>query len=144
MTEGTEMVTIQLNGKPYQATQFAYNLRIKLMSSFLGITEEEGRSRLSDICSDAVFTHIWKATATLNTRLYLQVFKKMPDNIYSLLDLVHLKPGAITPLETEAKTLRAVQGYLCEFPMDFLKDAQLNLSPSPTNAEYIVPRQTFL
>jgi hypothetical protein len=144
MTEGTEMVSISLNNKPYQASQFAYNLRIRLMSSFLGVTEEEGRAKLTDICTDAVFVGLWRATAMWNTRLYLQVFKKMPDNIFSLPDLVYLRPGAVSPLESEAKTLHGVRGFLCEFPMDFLKDAQLDLSPGLANAEYIVPRQTFL
>lgn len=145
ITEGTEMINIQMNGKPYQASQFAYNLRIKLMSSFLGMSDEEGRAKVTDICSSAVFNGIWRTIASANTKLYLQVFKKLPDNIYSLPELAFLKPpGLLEPPESEARILHGVKGFLCEFPMGFLKDAQLDLSPSLANAEYLVPRQTFL
>eukprot|EP01127_Copromyxa_protea_P015007 TRINITY_DN4263_c0_g3_i1.p1 TRINITY_DN4263_c0_g3~~TRINITY_DN4263_c0_g3_i1.p1 ORF type:complete len:998 (+),score=126.65 TRINITY_DN4263_c0_g3_i1:308-2995(+) len=143
ITEGTDMISIQLNGKPYQASQFAYNLRIKLMSSFLGFSEEVGRSRVMDICSDSAWT-TWCTTASRNTSIYLQVFKRMPDNIYSLADLVHLMPGATSQDVSEQVRLKKIRGFLCEFPMDFLKDAQLDLSPGLASAEWVVPRQTFL
>jgi len=134
------------DGKTYEVSKFAYHLRLRLMTSYLGLKKDE-RKKLRHISSDSAY-HLWKSISRKNTELYIKIFKVMPDNIYNRTDLNHLDPREKTFFDNlssnHVEDLKEIRGFLVDFPLDFLRDEHQFMSPTILTKEYYVPSDLFL
>jgi hypothetical protein len=82
--------------------------------------------------------HLWKGRARNNTRFYQKIWKVLPNNLYKLAQLSEMVPDEENYKRYSAK----IKGFVVDFPFDFLKDEDLNLSPFAK--EQMVPKNVFL
>ncbi len=88
---------------------------------------------------------MWKRIAKRNTEIYEKVFRCIPtDSVHSFQELKaweSVLPLAVTDKSQTLSLLQAIQGHLVEFPMDFLKNEELN--PPIMSMEGIIPYEVF-
>jgi len=109
-----KMVDSQMNGKSYKVSAFVRDFRMRLWRDFLGLSPED-QSIEDPVCQE-VYRGIWLAISRHNTKIYRTVFEGIPDNILKLSDLEQkFKPK-------DEHLLQNLQGYLVDFPLDFLRD----------------------
>jgi phospholipase D1/2 len=98
VVEGKEMISIMMNDKVVQVSKFAHSLRIRLMTSYLGIsqTNVEEVKKVIDVLSDD-FQELWHSVSHSNTKIYQEVFKLIPNNIVDSSNLWALKPTRVNP-----------------------------------------------
>ncbi|CAJ0951474.1 unnamed protein product, partial [Mesorhabditis belari] len=141
-----------MNGKPYTAGKFAKSLRLALMKEHLGLLPNCRRPSKFDYevtCEDPVtpsfYVDIWQQVAKKNTRIYEEVFRAYPTDLVESFEEYAKWKSVMTqaeyaPQEAEAK-LRDVKGVLVDFPLNFLKQA--DLAPAITSREGIVGSSVF-
>lgn len=132
-----------MNGQPYKVSSFIQSLRVGILRDFLGLSDDEAEQRLEDIISDEAYRNLLVHRAQKNTALYVQIFGSMPDNTYKITDFrrerVNLNDGRN---KGKAALVKKIRGVLVNFPLDFLKDEEMNVGFF--EKEKYVPRVTFL
>lgn len=160
----TETVSTTLNGNTYQAGRFVNSLRRSLFCEHLGIAIANRNEHILnshsqnnlidwDICSEEFFRDRWLATAASNTRLYRTLFRCLPDDtVRSWPDFQQYiehpyrpVPGHLAttlPPDEVQELLSRIQGYLVEFPTQFMSDHNLsNIFPAK---EFVLPVDLFI
>lgn len=95
-----------------------------------------------DPLSDRLFSKM-KETAKKNTECYREIFKIYPDDTYKKFsDIERLNNNDEKIKELYMKKKGEIRGNIVEFPLDFLKEE--NLNRSYFCKEIIVPIKNFL
>lgn len=120
LTEDTALVTSVMNGKPFQASKFALELRLNLMKEHLGLHSDDS---IRDPIAYETY-YLWHRTAEKNTDLFEKVFPDIPSNKIRSLSKSTSDPHPISFTEGLA-LLKQTQGHLVYFPFHFLKNESL-------------------
>lgn len=68
-----------MDGRPYLAGKYAFSLRKRLFREHLGLLTEEVESiDIRDPVCDAFYKETWIRIASLNTKVYDEVFRCIP------------------------------------------------------------------
>jgi phospholipase D1/2 len=128
-------VDIQMDGSPFQARKFAFELRMKLWREHLGLVGEkfdnhEWVQKLRDPISSESYNDIFRKVAEENTRIYSTVFPEIPSDKHTKLEewenfCNQVKEGAVETGSPE-DLLDKVQGNLCYHPIKFLSEDSLD------------------
>jgi len=129
--DDSEKVNTTMNGVPFVANKFAYDLRIRLFKEYLGISDEDSPSQhnnrmrfdLTDPTCTQFYRDMWMAVATGNTKIYEHVFPHIPRDSISTFE-EYTRPSA--PKDTNL--LDEVRGFLVLHPLYFLDKE--NLGPT--------------
>ncbi|CAF4201090.1 unnamed protein product, partial [Adineta steineri] len=120
----TEMIDSKLNGQIQKVGTFSSTWRKKLFRQLLGVKNEEDMN-VDDPCSDEFYNY-FRDTAKNNAQIYEEVFNTLPSNrvrefaqVESYVDRPKLKQT--DPLAAHEKC-KKIQGFIVEFPLDFLAD----------------------
>ncbi|PVV02736.1 hypothetical protein BB560_002805 [Smittium megazygosporum] len=160
LIEDREMVDMKMDGRSYKGGKFSHSLRMDLLKQHVGISSEVRKSKLGtewliDPLSDE-FCQKWVDIADKNTSTFRDIFKCTPDdNIHSLSDYKKFafpsnlkvpygqsKAKTVDEILSELSILEEVNGNLVFFPLDFLKDE--NLEPKFGDKENLVPYEVFV
>ena len=117
-----------MDGNKYQASKTAVELRKKLMAEFLGIDLND--PILVDPVNNDLF-NCMNSKARINTEIYRTLFQCFPDNLYTSYKILNeaLNQNDEWPDVLFNKYMREkdkIQGFIVEFPFDFLKDEKMN------------------
>jgi hypothetical protein len=96
---------------------------------------------VQDPIDEEFYYQTWLKTSKLNTKLFLDVFKVLPDNVLTLSDIKKLDGGIEYDPDFLVK-LNQIRGILVQFPRDFLRDA--NLEPALLTKENLLPKIVFM
>lgn len=147
-----------MNGKPYQCGRFIGSLRRYLFREHLGLLEKtvnsnemvnrkakKDRIDVRDPISDKFFKEIWLKIAQSNTSIYDSVFGVIPcDSVHNYEQLKQWKNKNwlvdVDPVEAQKK-ISQIKGHLVMFPLNFLKDE--NLEPAPGSTASLVPQTVW-
>ena len=69
-----------MDGQPYRAGLYASSLRKHLFREHLGITERKVDIDINDPVADSFYKGVWIRIASLNTKIYEQVFRCIPSD----------------------------------------------------------------
>ncbi|XP_025018456.1 phospholipase D2 isoform X2 [Tetranychus urticae] len=142
----TEMEDGLMNGEPYQCGKFIGSLRRYLFREHLGSLQTKSGSKSSridvrDPISDAFYFDTWLKIAQSNTKIYDEVFGVIPsDEVYNYEQLRQRKSKAWlvdTDVDLARVKIGQIKGHLVCFPLNFLKDE--NLEPSAASKASLVP-----
>ncbi|XP_078734754.1 phospholipase D1-like [Lampetra fluviatilis] len=139
MVEDTEFQESVMDGQPYQAGRFAYNLRNCCFRLVLGLLDSP-HVDISDPISDHFYKEVWMSTAAINATVYEKVFMCLPsDFVLSLKDLENWgqNPLMQTDPAQAREELQKVQGFLVTMPLGFLQEE--NLLPAFNTKEGMMP-----
>jgi phospholipase D1/2 len=114
VVHGGEMQTSQMAGKTFKVSKFAHEMRMRLWRDYLGL--EESDMSIEDPLSEETYNNKWLKTAQENTKIYKNIFQYLPDNVVTVDDFKVRKEAG--PQDEEQ--LKAIRGYLIEFPFNFL------------------------
>ena len=130
----------KMDGKDYQAANFAYTFRVNLFAEHLGVDPKN--SILADPLSDE-FLHLVQNTAHNNTEIYRELWGCYPDDQYlTFKDLKNHKPLSREELlEKYNKKKDGIIGHAVEFPLHFLENE--NLGIDFFSVENLVPEKNF-
>ena len=130
----------KMDGKDYQAANFAYTFRVNLFAEHLGVDPKN--SILADPLSDE-FLHLVQNTAHNNTEIYRELWGCYPDDQYlTFKDLKNHKPLSKEELlEKYNKKKDGIIGHAVEFPLHFLENE--NLGIDFFSVENLVPEKNF-
>ena len=147
----TETKPSVMNGQPYQAGVFTSSLRQYLFKEHLGIINnndsvnmQKPKINVKDPVSDE-FYNTWHSIATQNSSIYEKVFGVLPSNdVHNFVQLRERQKKTWHPLinDLEAQNeLAKIKGHLVLFPLQFLKDE--NLQPSSGTKESFMPASVW-
>uniref|UniRef100_A0A8D1BZJ7 Phospholipase n=1 Tax=Sus scrofa TaxID=9823 RepID=A0A8D1BZJ7_PIG len=144
IVQDTETVPSVMDGKQYQAGQFAQGLRLKCFRVVLGYLSGPSED-LQDPVSDKFFKEVWVSTAARNATIYDKVFWCLPnDEVHNLIQLRDFISKPILakedPIRAEEE-LKKIRGFLVQFPFYFLSEE--NLLPSVGSKEAMVPTEVW-
>ena len=92
-----------------------------------------------------MFQTVWNGTAEKNTQVYEKVFRCIPTNsVHTFSELKHYEneaPLSQTDSTAALISLQEIQGTLVKFPLEFLKDEELN--PPIMSKQGIIPYEIF-
>lgn len=80
----------------------------------------------------------WVAQARQNTKIYIEVFTKLADTVYTEKDLHYLTEYGRKLKPKDIAKLKQICGYVVEFPLGFLKDSKIYGSITRTIDKYMV------
>lgn len=145
-----------MNGKPYQSGRFTGSLRRYLFREHLGlfdknesnVSDRKGKKNRIDVrdpISDKFFNDVWLKIAKNNTKIYDTMFGAIPsDDIHTYEQLKQWKskswPVDKNPTGAKEK-IAQIRGHLVIFPLNFLKNE--NLEPSPGTKASLVPQTVW-
>uniref|UniRef100_A0A6B2KZ92 phospholipase D n=1 Tax=Arcella intermedia TaxID=1963864 RepID=A0A6B2KZ92_9EUKA len=140
VVEQDDWETITTETESFKVSKFAYDLRMRLLSSYLKLSLQDTRNIFADIWNLPTYSRL-KAYSTINTKIYQSVFRLVPDNVTSIEQLSKIHPKspefAQNTVYNWQEQLMGLQGHLIDYPLEFLKNAS-NLSPSITQKEFVV------
>lgn len=69
-----------MDGQPYKAGKFALSLRKRLFREHLGLLTQESSPEINvdDPVADSFYKETWIRIASLNTKVYEEVFRCLP------------------------------------------------------------------
>ena len=139
INESTHLKT-KMNGKDYDAANFAYSFRVNLFAEHLGVDPKD--PILSDPLSDK-FLELVQNTAHNNTLIYRNLWGCYPDDNYKTFkDLKdHTPPSKEELLKNYNKEKNGIVGHAVEFPLHFLEKE--NLGIAFFSVENLVPEKNF-
>lgn len=139
--EDTNFEDSIMDGQPYRAGLYASSLRKHLFREHLGITERKVDIDINDPVADSFYKGVWIRIASLNTKIYEQVFRCIPsDSATSFTQLKAFQaqfPLAFMEPQASAQKLAQIQGFLVLLPLHFL--SQEDLTPAAGTAEALMP-----
>ncbi|CAF0767503.1 unnamed protein product [Adineta ricciae] len=134
-----EMVDSHLNGRSEKVGVFCSTWRKKLFRQVLGIKDDD-KIDVDDPCSDELYNYFCQI-AKKNTEIYEEVFNTVPTNkIRRFADIEEYNKQSKlkeTDPHTAYDKCKQIQGFLVEFPIDFLADD--NIKPKWNTQEGIAP-----
>ncbi|KAK4476714.1 hypothetical protein RD792_015874 [Penstemon davidsonii] len=167
LIEDKEFVDSSMNGKPWKAGKFAFNLRLSLWAEHLGLHTEEV-AQVKDPIADATYKDFWLKIATSNTRIYQDVFSCIPNDTtpsrsalrqsmshwkqklgHTTIDLgvapqkleSYDQNGELIVTDPMTK-LKSVRGHLVSFPLEFMSQEE-NMRPMFIEGEFYASPQVF-
>jgi len=96
---------------------------------------------VQDPIDEKFYHETWLNTSKQNTKLFLDVFQVLPDNVLTLSDIKKLE-GGIEYDPNFMATLNQIRGILVQFPREFLRDADLH--PALLTKENLLPKIVFM
>ena len=134
-----------MDGKTYEASNYALSLRKQLMAEHLGLKFDD------EILNDPLGDKLWsslRSKAEVNSRIYSDIFDCFPDNKFN--NFEKLKKRKIVKSKEDIELLKknyeekiiGVSGHVVEYPIDFLKDEELNIDFF--SKENFVPERNFV
>ena len=140
MINESAKLNTKMDGKDYQAANFAYTFRINLFAEHLGVDPKD--PILSDPLSDK-FLELVQNTAHNNTLIYRNLWGCYPDDTYKtfkdLRDHKDLSKEEL--LEKYNQEKKNIIGHAVEFPLYFLEKE--NLGIAFFSVENLVPEKNF-
>lgn len=117
-------------------SKFAYSFRMSIFKEHSGC---ETLSNIENPFSDEFYAE-WDKQASENTKAYREIFRCYPD------DKILTLPGVKLFMEKAKlhkydKYSKKIKGNIVEFPLNFLKDEDLNIKVK--QKEYLLPNITF-
>ncbi|KAL3632230.1 Phospholipase D zeta 1 [Castilleja foliolosa] len=166
LVEDKEFVDSFMDGNPWKAGKFAYNLRLCLWAEHLGLSAKEV-AQINDPIADTTYKYLWLDIAKRNTKIYQDVFSCIPnDTIHSRYALrqsmSHWKQklshttidlgvapeklefyedGEIIVIDAMTK-LKSIRGHLVCFPLEFMSQED-DLRPMFIEGEFYASPQVF-
>ncbi len=125
LLEGGHMKKI--NGR--EVSSLVYDLRIKILSLYTGIKDDV--TCLIDPISDG-FWNLINQIAYKNTKLYRDIFKCIPDDIYTSFEDFKYSHNElcfqclVVIREKYLKLKDMIQGFIVDFPLSYLKEENLD------------------
>ena len=109
-----EFVDSVMDGERYRAGRFAFSLRQRLFREHLGLLGQgKSNTDIRDPVADAFYKGTWMRAASVNTKIYDEVFCCLPaDSVTSFDGLSKMKaklPMAVTESAAAAKKLLNIQ-----------------------------------
>ena len=156
-----------MNGHIFRSGKFAGSLRRRLMREHLGLLPKvidevaasapDNDKKAQSLCkeifdqpvddcySDEFYKNVWYKTASLNTKLFEDVFSCTPTDTVKTLNELQEYNNKIPQSEIDRyeakKLLKGVKGNLVLLPLQFLSEE--NLLPSYLSKEGWVPAETW-
>ncbi|UJR32480.1 hypothetical protein I4U23_019942 [Adineta vaga] len=134
-----EMIDSHLNGQLEQVGVFCSTWRKKLFRQILGIQDED-KINIDDPCSDELYEY-FRRIAKHNTEVYEEVFNAVPTNQIRRFADIEAYNKRSKLKETDPYTAhdkcKQIQGFIVEFPIDFLADDVIK--PKWNTSEGIAP-----
>ena len=133
-----------MDGKNYLGANFAASFRRALMGEHLGINPDD--PILDDPVNNKLYTFI-RNRASINTRVYRNVFGCYPDDTYTSFEILKVaqnrkkqeEPRIFLNYYNNAKD--QIKGHIVEYPLKFLKDEELG--KIFFSVENIIPEYNF-
>eukprot|EP00158_Paraphelidium_tribonemae_P007939 Partr_v1_DN28401_c3_g1_i1_m42306 putative Phospholipase len=135
----TEVESV-MDGDPFTASKFAYDLRMSLFKEHLGLGDDVPHI---DPLDDIFYEEVWQFTAAFNTSTYRDVFMAIPDNTVQTWDdysrftsgTSNIGTGHVasrSPRPIYLEQLSQVRGNLVHYPLNFLAKESLDyIFPAP-------------
>jgi len=128
-------------GEITKVSKFAFDLRITLWKQYLNLSHINS---IIDPVSEVSISY-WRTISNLNTKIYLDIFKNLPDNTHTMNDYTLNHVASPNPdKEDYMNNKDCIKGFLVEFPLHFLEKDFEFLSPPIYSKEYVAPRKIFL
>ncbi|XP_039259661.2 phospholipase D1-like [Styela clava] len=124
-----EMVDSTMNGQPYKVGKFASGLRKKIFVEHLGLSKVD-TPVLNDVVSDEFYHDVWEKTADTNTIVYDEVFRSIPSDVVRRFSQVRRYQNESSDERMKSQLLDKVNGYLVNFPKQYLEDEDLSKKQS--------------
>ena len=134
-----------MDGKKYEASNYALSLRKHLMAEHLGLKTD------NKILDDPLNPVLWMnliSKAQVNSQIYREIFDCFPDNKFK--NLAALKKRKRFKTNEEIEQLKkdyknkiiGISGHIVEYPIDFLKNEELDIDFF--SKENLVPERNFI
>ncbi len=129
-----------MDGKRFMASQYAITLRKQIMA------EHFGREIDDKILDDPLNDELWNEMITraqVNTIIYRDIFNCFPDNEINTFENFKkrkIKNDEELKKEYDSKIIGII-GHIVEYPIDFLKDEQLDIDFF--SKENIIPEKSY-
>ena len=134
-----------MDGKAYEASNYALSLRKQLMAEHFGLKIDD------EILNDPLSDNLWsslRSKAEVNSRIYSDIFDCYPDNKFN--NFEKLKKRKIVKSKEDIELLKknyeekiiGISGHVVEYPIDFLKDEELYIDFF--SKENFVPERNFV
>eukprot|EP01117_Protostelium_nocturnum_P008862 TRINITY_DN3176_c0_g1_i5.p1 TRINITY_DN3176_c0_g1~~TRINITY_DN3176_c0_g1_i5.p1 ORF type:complete len:374 (+),score=84.44 TRINITY_DN3176_c0_g1_i5:898-2019(+) len=118
LVDDTSVVDSIMDGEPFKAAKFAFELRKQLWQEHLGLADSEC-SLIDDPISPGSIEY-WKYVSSANTEVYTNAFPHLPSN--HITTLQQLSSASLEPKTTQRMAiLQEIRGHLIDFPLEFLK-----------------------
>ena len=105
-----------MDGQPYRAGLYASSLRKQLFREHLGITESEADVDIRDPVADSFYKGTWIRIASLNTKVYEDVFRCVPSDLATsfarLREFQAKFPLALTEPQAAEQKLTQIQVFI--------------------------------
>ena len=143
--EEEKTIESKMDGKEYLASNYALSLRKHLMAEHLGLKIDD--KLLDDPLNIELWTNL-KSRATVNSKIYSDVFDCFPDNKFN--NFEKLKKRKKFQSKEEIEQLKkeyddkifGISGHIVEYPLDFLVDEDLEIDFF--SKENLVPERNFV
>ena len=134
-----------MDGKKYEASNYALTLRKHLMAEHLGLKTDD--KILDDPLNPELWSHLL-TKAKVNSIIYSEIFNCFPDNKFNKFE--KLKKRKIIKTKEDIENLKkeyqskiiGVVGHVVEYPIYFLKDEDLDIDFF--SKENLVPEINFI
>lgn len=139
--EDKETVPSAMNGKPYEAGDFARSLRLTITQAVLGLSDADLVQHQDPVIAA---THAqWQRTAQSNFEIFTACFRGIPENSCDVSSLrSHEELLNDISVDEALDNLKGVKGFLTWFPQDFL--IKENNAPTLLNPEFYIPLSVFI
>lgn len=154
LVEDEARIEATLNSSKVLISPKIRELRISLLKEHLGLLDQPDTDAnvrlLDDPVSDDCYYNLIRYTASLNTQIYRELFRCVPDDVADSwdeykrftekpkVDFLASDLGGIDLMQN----LSAIRGNLVLFPLNFLRKE--DLSASMLTPEYLLPIETYL
>ena len=132
----------KMNGQTYPCGHFAGQLRKYLFREHLGLLDSgDCGIDITDPTIESFYKDVWQQTSQQNSTLFEEIFRCIPSNsIKTLADFKKYNQGPAlcrTNLREALKKLKEIDGFLVDYPLEFLSNEIL--TPPPTSKEGFMP-----
>ncbi|KAL7126517.1 hypothetical protein ABFS83_14G193200 [Erythranthe nasuta] len=166
LIQDKEFIDSSMDGNPWKAGRFAFNLRVSLWAEHLGLNAHQV-AQIQDPVADTTYKGLWLDVAKLNKKIYEDVFSCIPNDTiqsrwalrqsmshwrmklgHTTIDLgvapenVELYENDELIITDPMKKLKSVRGHLVSFPLDFMSQED-DLRPMFIEGEFYASPQVF-
>ncbi|XP_012851481.1 PREDICTED: phospholipase D p1-like, partial [Erythranthe guttata] len=166
LIQDKEFIDSSMDGNPWKAGRFAFNLRVSLWAEHLGLNAQQV-AQIEDPVADTTYKGLWLDVAKLNKKIYEDVFSCIPNDTiqsrwalrqsmshwrmklgHTTIDL-GVAPENLELYENDEliitdpmEKLKSVRGHLVSFPLDFMSQED-DLRPMFIEGEFYASPQVF-